>query len=160
MKLHQVLNIVPKPAKVTASIIMGCVVLIGPVAGLIAGRVDGRGAVHGIPFPILTSVGGLCFALFAGALASVWVLGLGYVYADAERRNMPSILWTLVAALVPNLLGYLLYFVLRKPIALPCPNCGQATVAGQRFCSWCGYHEPSTSSDKDAGKLGTWQSGV
>jgi Phospholipase_D-nuclease N-terminal len=155
MKLRQVLSIVPKPVKVTASIIMGCVALVGPVAGFVAGRVDGRGPVHGFPFPLLTSVGGLCFGLLAGVLMSLWVLGLGYVYADAERRNMPSILWTLVAALVPNLLGYLLYFVLRKPIAVPCPNCGQATDAAQRFCPWCGYHEPATSSSKDAaGKLG------
>jgi len=147
MKLQQVLSIVPRPVKVVASIIMSCAVIIGPVAGFLVGRSDGRNPIHGIPFPILTSIGGLGFGLLAGTLMAVWLLGLGYVYADARRRSMPHILWTLAAALIPNLLGYLLYFVMRKPIALPCPKCGQATTVGQRFCSWCGHHEPSTPSN-------------
>lgn len=46
---------------------------------------------------------------------------------------MPPILWTLVAALVPNLLGFLFYFAMRKSVAPPCPHCGQALEDGRRF---------------------------
>jgi hypothetical protein len=75
---------------------------------------------------------------FVGCLFAIWVLSLGYVYGDARRRGMPAVLWTLVAFLVPNLLGFLLYFVLRKPLASPCRRCGQAITPEQPFCSWCG----------------------
>jgi hypothetical protein len=74
------------------------------------------------------------FAVFA----STWVLCLGWVYADARKRAMPAWLWVAVAACVPNLLGFLIYFACRRPIALPCPHCGQPNGPGQRFCSWCG----------------------
>jgi hypothetical protein len=88
----------------------------------------------------------ICFGLVAGVVIAIWILGLGYVYADARRRGMPPILWTLIAAFIPNLLGFLLYFALRRPIALPCPHCGQPTTAEQRFCSWCGYQGSSALS--------------
>jgi hypothetical protein len=81
--------------------------------------------------------------LLAGVVIALWILCLGYVNADARRRAMPPILWTLIAAFIPNLLGFLLYFALRRPIALPCPQCGQATIAAQRFCPWCGYQGSS-----------------
>jgi hypothetical protein len=83
--------------------------------------------------------------LLTGTLAAIWILCLGYVYADARRRAMPAVLWTLLAALVPNLLGFLFYFALRKPTASQCPQCGQMVETGQRFCSWCGYDRFSSA---------------
>jgi hypothetical protein len=88
--------------------------------------------------------------LLVGALAAIWILCLGYVYVDARRRAMPPVPWTLIAALVPNLLGFLFYFALRKPIAAPCPQCGQAVESGQHFCSRCG-RDTLASSTGNAG---------
>ncbi len=76
--------------------------------------------------------------LFIGTLFATWLLGLGFVFADARRRAMQPVLWVLVAILIPHLLGFLLYFVLRQPLASPCGHCGQTIPSGQRFCSWCG----------------------
>jgi hypothetical protein len=84
--------------------------------------------------------------LLAGSIAGIWALCLGYVYADARSRSMPPILWTLIAALIPNLLGFLLYFALRRPFTIPCPKCGHAIVAEQRFCAWCGCEIASPPS--------------
>jgi len=139
MSLQSVLQTVPKPARTTAAVFVAAGVVIGPIAGYIE-QLFGNGWVpfHGIPLPILGAVIGLGLGLFIGCLFAIWVLGLGYVYADARRRDMPHIPWTLVAAIVPNLLGFLLYFVLRKPLASPCPQCGQPIAAGQRFCPSCG----------------------
>jgi hypothetical protein len=89
---------------------------------------------------------GIGIGLLVGVVMAIWALCLGYVNADARRRGMPPILWTLIAALIPNLLGFLLYFAIRKPIALPCPQCGRPMTAEQRFCSWCGYEGNSTPS--------------
>src|SRR3954466_5801416 len=50
-----------------------------------------------------------------GAVAAASTLLAGYVYADASRRGMPPIPWTALALLVPNGLGFVLYFLLRKP---------------------------------------------
>ena len=88
--------------------------------------------------------------LLTGTLAAIWLLCLGYVYADARRRAMPPVLWTLLAALVPNLLGFLFYFALRKPLAAPCAHCGQLLETGQRFCSRCGF-DTSASPTGNAG---------
>ncbi|HEX4022763.1 MAG TPA: PLDc N-terminal domain-containing protein [Acidobacteriaceae bacterium] len=129
MKLRQFLNVVPKPVRTGASIFAGCAVLVGLIAGLVEGIADGRTFDTGI---------GLLAGIGIGVVIAVWVLCLGYVYGDARRRAMPPIAWTLVAILVPNLLGFLLYFVMRRPVTVPCTQCGQAIAPDQRFCSGCG----------------------
>jgi Phospholipase_D-nuclease N-terminal len=133
MKLRQFLNVVPKPVKTGAAILLGCAVLAGLAAGLTN--------YASLPAPVLLAGPGV--GLLVGSVTAIWLLCLGYVYADARRRAMPRILWTLIAAFMPNLLGFLLYFCLRRPIALPCTQCGQAIAAEQRFCSWCGYQGSS-----------------
>jgi hypothetical protein len=120
-----------------------CAVLIGLAGGITEAKLGTPiGDIHDHLF-ILGSILGIAGGLFVGSLFAIWVLGLGYVYADARRRNMPHIPWTLVAAVVPNLLGFLLYFVLRKPLASPCPHCGQPKTPDQLFCPWCGAQTPS-----------------
>jgi hypothetical protein len=140
------LNVVPRPARRTATVLLCLAMLIGMIFGFFGGRSEmlvdhahGHFPAYGPYLPVLISLVCLLPGAFVGSLFALWVLGLGYVYADARRRNMPHIPWTLIAAIVPNLLGFLLYFVLRKPIASPCPQCDQPVAAGQRFCPSCGY---------------------
>jgi hypothetical protein len=138
MSVRQFLDVVPRTVKIVASAIAGGVVLIG----LVGTFIEGHGQIAS--FPVLLP--GLGLGLLAGVVIAIWILGLGYVNADARRRGMPPILWTLIAAFIPNLLGFLLYFALRRPIALPCSHCGQAMTSEQRFCSWCGYQGASALS--------------
>jgi hypothetical protein len=147
MRVRQFLDVVPKSVRTGAFTIVGCALLVG-VAVSIGGANHGRVSAEGASLPVLASVAaqGLCFGLLAGVLIATWAICLGYVYADARRRGMPPVLWTLVAAFIPNLLGFLLYFASRRPIALPCPRCGQAITPDQRFCSWCGHQGSSTVS--------------
>lgn len=67
-----------------------------------------------------------------------YVLLIGYVNGDAKRRGMRSAVWTWVAALVPNALGIILYFLLRDPLLVHCPNCGTQSRKGFQFCPKCG----------------------
>jgi predicted nucleic acid-binding Zn ribbon protein len=136
MSVRQFMDVVPKSVKTAAAAIAGGGVLIGLVVALVTGDVPHSGFV-----PVLAP--GIGLGVLGGVVIAIWVLGLGYVNADARRRGMPPILWTLIAALIPNLLGFLLYFALRQPIALPCPHCGRPITAVQRFCSWCGYQGSS-----------------
>jgi hypothetical protein len=75
---------------------------------------------------------------FAGGMAAAFVCLVGYVFADAKRRGMNHVLWTLIAIFVPNAIGIILYFILRDPIAVPCPACTRPTQKGHAFCATCG----------------------
>ena len=76
--------------------------------------------------------------LFAGSVLAVYFLLLGYVNVDSGRRGMSRTLWTLIVALVSNGIGFLIYFLLRKPIQVKCPKCGNAAAADSTFCPKCG----------------------
>lgn len=67
-------------------------------------------------------------------LVALW----GYVYGDAKRRGMRYVMWTFLAIFVPDLIGVILYFILRTPLPKPCPGCGQPVKAGFVFCPHCG----------------------
>jgi RNA polymerase subunit RPABC4/transcription elongation factor Spt4 len=77
---------------------------------------------------LLAGIGGGCYLLF-----------IGYINRDAKRRGMSPSLWTLVAILIPNGLGILLYFVLRQSLRSACPQCGEAIQTGFNFCPRCSH---------------------
>jgi hypothetical protein len=139
MKRRQFWDVVPQPVRIAACATVCVAVLVGLVAGAVHGRVVGQSTVS----PMLESLGGIGIGLLAGSFIAIWLLCLGYVYADARRRAMPPVLWTIIAVLIPNLLGFLLYFALRRPLVSPCPQCGQPGETG-RFCSSCGFDKLAT----------------
>jgi hypothetical protein len=132
MKRRQFWSVVPQRVRFVACAIVCVAVLGGLAVGFREGFDTGQLPIWSQPFF------GAGIGLVAGGLVAVWILCLGYVYADARRRAMPAIPWTLITALVPNLLGFLFYFALRRPIMSPCPQCGQPVHPAQRFCASCG----------------------
>jgi len=77
-------------------------------------------------------------AFLAGAtIAACYVLLIGYINRDAGRRGMSRLAWTLLAIFIPNALGVVLYFVLRKPRVEHCPQCGSPVEASFGFCPRC-----------------------
>ena len=77
--------------------------------------------------------------VLAGFFGGCYLLLIGYVCRDAARRGMSSLLWTLVVVLIPNGMGFLLYFILRQSLRSACPQCGSAVQAGFNFCPRCNY---------------------
>jgi len=77
--------------------------------------------------------------VLGGTILGVVILMIGYVNADSKRRGMNSLLWTLLVIFVPKALGFIAYFLLRKPLMLPCPKCGRAVGADFRYCPKCGH---------------------
>jgi len=71
------------------------------------------------------------FTLFA------WILLDGYVYADAKRRGMRAVMWTLLSIFVPYMIGVILYFLLREPLPTPCPKCGFMARRRFAYCPQC-----------------------
>src|ERR1022692_4692844 len=86
------------------------------------------------PMPALVLI-----SIFGGIVVGIIILLVGYVYADSKRRGMNSLLWTLLVIFVPKALGFIAYFLLRKPLLIPCPNCGTSIGSDFRYCPKCGY---------------------
>jgi hypothetical protein len=87
---------------------------------------------------VLTLVPIFLLALLGVVPIALWVLLVGYVYGDARRRAMHGLLWTLLAIFIPSGIGIILYFILREPIAVPCPSCGTPARKGHAYCAGCG----------------------
>ena len=75
-----------------------------------------------------------------GILIACVVLLIGYVNQDAKRRNMNRTLWTLLVMFIPNAIGFILYFLLRQPATVPCPQCGTLMQPSFNFCPNCKYN--------------------
>jgi hypothetical protein len=106
---------------------------------------------HAPPFPVR-----VLLMMLTSVVISIYFLLVGYVNQDAKRRDMGQVLWTLLVMLVPNCLGFLAYFLLRKPLIQYCPRCGERVEKGFHFCAKCGCElAPSCGScgqavDRDA----------
>lgn len=74
----------------------------------------------------------------ATALAS-YLLLVGYVSRDVKRRNMSAPLWMLLVIVMPGGIGAVVYFLLRQPIMIRCPNCTTELAAGVHFCPQCRF---------------------
>ena len=97
---------------------------------------------HG-PVPIHRRPGSLPMHLIMGyttgtALASYTLL-VGYVSRDVKRRNMPAALWMLIVVIMPGGIGAVVYFLLRQPTMVRCPNCTTELTAGVHFCPQCRF---------------------
>ena len=92
--------------------------------------------------------------LAGGTLACAYFLLAGYVYADAGRRGMPPIPWAALAVLIPNCVGFVLYFLLRKPILHPCPGCGRGVAPDAAFAPRCGHPQDNMGPQPSPEDLG------
>jgi RNA polymerase subunit RPABC4/transcription elongation factor Spt4 len=88
------------------------------------------------PFPLVQMIP---LAFLGGTFIGLYILLIGYINRDAGRRGMSPLAWTLLAILVPNALGIVLYFVLRKPRIGTCPQCENTLQPGFNFCPQCNY---------------------
>jgi hypothetical protein len=133
-------SIVPRWVQMVAVVLVGAGVVavfwLGVSAGVSDGRANRDGDFGGLGVAALVALVGTGVLLVAG-----WILALGFVYGDAKRRGMQAGLWTLMVVLIPNLIGFLLYFALRQPLLQACSSCGGGVGRSQRFCSICGSEQ-------------------
>jgi len=131
-RFDQEFALVPEGARWTAALVCLAVTALMGAVFLVPGLAERNGTAFLVmsPFFLLSLVG----VAFLGA----YVLLVGYVFADARRRGMNHVLWTLLAIFIPNAIGIILYFILREPIPVPCPSCGAKAKKGHAFCAGCG----------------------
>jgi len=76
--------------------------------------------------------------IMAALICIPFIVGV-YVYRDAKRRNMNALLWALVAALAPTLIGVIVYLLVRSNYSdLKCPLCDAAVTEQYVVCPKCG----------------------
>jgi hypothetical protein len=77
--------------------------------------------------------------VLAGVIPTIYVLLMGYVFADAKRRGMHYVMWTLLVIFLPeSAIGFILYFILRDPLPVTCRSCGTSVHSKFTFCPSCG----------------------
>lgn len=75
-----------------------------------------------------------------GMFLAFYMLMIGFVTRDSKRRGMNPIVWTLIlVSLLPSGVGFIVYFLLREPVALRCPHCSQDIALDQNFCTQCRF---------------------
>jgi hypothetical protein len=83
-----------------------------------------------------TIVWGVLFGMFM----AFYMLMIGFVTRDSKRRGMNPIVWTLIlVSLLPSGVGFIVYFLLREPVAMKCPHCSAAIGVDQNFCTQCSF---------------------
>src|SRR5580704_16442837 len=97
------------------------------------------------PFPARCLLGAI-----AGTVLACYVVLIGYINRDAGQRGMSRVWWTLLAMFVPNGLGIVLYFILRRPRTAHCPQCAAEVEAGFSFCPYCSSTLESASGASSA----------
>jgi hypothetical protein len=118
------MSIIPGWAKVLAVAFAICLLLLVPEL------------IRRDPTPPPKAAQYLIAAVGAMVIA-VLVLLIGYVNRDAGRRGMSRVAWTLIVIFVPNALGFILYFLLRKPLLQTCPRCAAVVRPDFNFCPKC-----------------------
>ena len=81
----------------------------------------------------------LLMAYMTGAVLASYLLLIGYVSRDVKRRNMPALLWMLIVVVMPGGIGAVVYFLLRQPVMIRCPNCNTELTASVHFCPQCRF---------------------
>lgn len=82
--------------------------------------------------------GQVAFTFLMPSVFLILVPLYGYIYRDAKRRGMRYVMWVLLAIFVPDLIGVILYFILRDPLPAECPVCHTVNLAKFAFCPHCG----------------------
>src|SRR5262249_25272307 len=92
------------------------------------------------PVPIrLIFFPGCVLTCLPGTVLAFLTLMVGYVNKDAGQRGMSRTLWTLLVIIIPNAIGFILYFLMRNPIRVECPKCGIVVDPQVNFCPGCRY---------------------
>ncbi len=132
---------------------------VGNAGHSFRGMFDGFGPLSAIPLVILPVV-----------LIVLWGAVLIWVYRDAEKRGMSGILWLLLV-LIGNVIGLLIYAIVRSetPVKRPaegpggstgpekCPGCGNPVSPGHSFCPYCGKNLKPTCPACGKTVEGNWK---
>lgn len=77
----------------------------------------------------------LIFLVVAGLFAAISI----FVYKDAPKRGMNRWLWMTIATFTPNLIGLIIYVIVRSnSSSVRCISCGKDVKNDYKLCPYCG----------------------
>lgn len=82
-----------------------------------------------------------CFIIGALVFAAIMSAISVFVYKDATKRGMDPWMWMTVAVFVPNLIGLIIYIIVRKNSSsyeYRCINCNKPVSSEFNLCPYCG----------------------
>jgi hypothetical protein len=147
-KFRENLRIIPRAAKIAA-------VLVAVAFTILIAVLTQLPPSHGEnPLPL---AGKIILPPLAFIILFVMVMFYGFIYADARRRGMRYVMWTLLAIFVPDAIGIILYFILRDALPVTCPACQTQVLSKFTFCPSCGASlKPRCPNCGQAAEL-TWK---
>jgi double zinc ribbon protein len=127
LRFSEELRIIPRWAYGLAILL-----LVGiEIVMLFHNRRDAHPMPPAVLIAIMTGVG--LFVIGIGLL-------IGYVNRDAKRRGMNAALWTILVIVIPNAIGFIIYFLAREPMVFKCPQCSETVSARFNFCPKCKFN--------------------
>jgi hypothetical protein len=114
------------------SIVLAVVVFVGSIWWFNHGPVPAHRRPGSLPMHLI-------LGYTTGAALASYALLVGYVSRDVKRRHMSAPLWMLIVVIMPGGIGAVVYFLLRQPIMMRCPNCTTELTAGVHFCPQCRF---------------------
>ncbi len=100
----------------------------------------------------------LVVLLPAVLLLAAYVVIVGQlVYKDAAKRGMDPWLWATVAAFVPNLIGVLIYLIVRQRYKNACLNCSKPIEKEFKVCPYCGHSQETACGNCQKSVAPDWQ---
>ena len=86
----------------------------------------------------MTFIGTYMFLIFIGVFLAIEI-GLGvFVYIDAPKYDMNKWLWILIVCFVPNLMGLIIYLVVRSNNKkVKCIKCNSEIQRDFKICPYC-----------------------
>jgi len=89
---------------------------------------------HPPPLPLQVFIG-----FMPSAILAFLALLVGYVNRDAKRRGMNVALWTVLVIFIPNAIGFIIYFLVRHPLMITCPQCATSVNSSSNYCPRCKF---------------------
>lgn len=81
------------------------------------------------------------FAFVAAIIIAIYSFFSVFVYRDAQKRGMDCWMWMCIVAFVPNLIGLIIYLVVRNKTNegnRKCINCDAQISDKFKICPYCG----------------------
>lgn len=77
--------------------------------------------------------------IFAALILFLIFTGISvFIYKDARKHGLNEWMWMTIAVFIPNLIGLILYIIIRSTRKRKCISCGKSVEEDFDICPYCG----------------------
>lgn len=115
---------------VLAFVVLG---LMSGVVALVSFAPNKHGGSDMIPILFI----GLAMLFAIGVMTLIGVL----VFKDAKKKGLDPWMWATITVFAPNLIGVIIYLVVRSNYKKTCVSCGKGFQGDYKMCPYCGTNQ-------------------